>query len=82
MDMARGSAKYVELKKNETTTVRINLKDYSVRSPAIEPGVYSVLVTYGNQYGDNCFKGSLKSELHNLVVVSRQTDSDGGSLRL
>jgi hypothetical protein len=69
IDMSPGYAKYTELNENETMKVRINLKDYQLPSERLKPGVYSISVTYRNQYGTNCFKGTLESELHDLVLV-------------
>ncbi len=69
IDMSPGYAKYTELKENETMKVRINLKDYQLPSERLKPGVYSISVTYRNQYGTNCFKGTLKSKLHDVVLV-------------
>jgi len=62
--------KYVELAKGQQFAVEINLKDFELQSKTPEPGVYSVQVTYRNQYGDNCFIGTLKGELQGLVLVN------------
>lgn len=68
ISFSKNSMKYIELKKGEQTSVRINLIDYDLPHETLKAGLYSVLVTYRNQYGEDCFKGTVTSQPLNLVL--------------
>ncbi|MDQ3491024.1 MAG: hypothetical protein M3449_08165 [Acidobacteriota bacterium] len=67
--LSQDSMKYIELKKGEETLVKINLTDFVPENYSLKPGVYSVIITYRNQYGENCFRGTLESKSLNLVLI-------------
>jgi hypothetical protein len=76
-DFAGKSLKYIELGKGEEYVVNINLKEYLPSRVRLEQGGYSVSVVYQNQYGEDCFRGTLESDLLALSLVkgtSRGTD--------
>ena len=68
IDIPRYASTYIELKKGEKTVVRINLSDYLSPITSLKAGVYSVSVLYGNQYGENCFRGTLESNSLSLSL--------------
>lgn len=68
ISLSKDSMKYIELAKGEEFTVRLNLKDYFPSDAAIKAGNYDVSVTYRNQYGENCFRGSVESNTLNLYL--------------
>ncbi len=71
VEIPRDSMLYIELKKGETHTVTFDLQDLisledlkkKLKDNAIDikNSEYKVAVIYRNQYGDNCFKGKLRS---------------------
>lgn len=68
VDFSSDSLKYIELKKGEETAVRINLMDFAPPNCSLKSGIYSVSIIYRNQYGENCFKGTLESNSLNLSL--------------
>jgi hypothetical protein len=61
VSLSRNSFKYLRLQKGDKYAVILNLKDFLPNDHRLEEGVYNLSVTYLNQYGENCFKGSLES---------------------
>jgi hypothetical protein len=60
ISLLRKNIKYVELKKGDEFRLGINLKDFVPST--LKPGDYEVSITYFNQYGEDCFQGTLESK--------------------
>ncbi len=69
ISLSQDSIKYFTLGKDETYTVRLNLKDFLLENYSLKSGSYDVTVIYFNQYGEDCFKGRLKSNPEKLTVA-------------
>lgn len=61
ISIAKNSENYIELEKGERHEITVNLKDIIPSTTQLKSDVYSISVTYRNQYGNNCFKGQVKS---------------------
>ncbi len=68
ISISKNSEKYIELEKGGKYEITINLKDIIPQTTQLKNDVYSVSVTYRNQYGDNCFKGQIKSNVIQVVL--------------
>jgi hypothetical protein len=60
VSLSKDSMKYIKLKKGDEYATRINVKDFVPEDFSLKPGIYKVSVIYRNQYGEDCFKGSLE----------------------
>jgi len=61
----RGNKNYVALSSKEGFSFFLNAGKLI---PVIEKGVYKLKLLYGNQYGEECFKGELKSNTLDIVI--------------
>ena len=61
VSLSKDALKYIELKKGDVHVVHLPLKDFIPSEYTIKPGAYDIVVRYRNQYGENCFKGSVES---------------------
>ena len=68
ISFSKDSMKYIELKPGEQTSISISLLDYDLPLDTLKEGLYSVLVTYRNQYGEGCFKGTVSSLPLDLIL--------------
>lgn len=66
IDLSEKSMKYVELKKGDEYAVSLSLKNFLPADYRLKPGAYSVSVIYRNQYGKDCFKGTVESNTISL----------------
>lgn len=69
VSLSKDSIKYIELQKGETHSVKINLKEFLPPNVSFKPETYKVSVKYRNQYGENCFKGTLESNSVDLHLT-------------
>jgi hypothetical protein len=69
IDFGPGQPRCIDLGPGETHTTEANVG--RLLPGGLEPGRYSMAVTYHNQYTDDCFRGVLHS---NPVVVDLATD--------
>lgn len=65
------SMKYVTLKKGEKRELQINLAELIPDSTQVKEGHYNVSVGYNNQYGTDCFKGSVTSNEVQLYLQNQ-----------
>lgn len=66
---SRDSMKYVVLRKDAEFSVLLNIKDFLVSATSLKPDNYSVSITYRNSYGEDCFKGSIESNILSLNLA-------------
>jgi len=67
-DFPTGALECVELRTGETVRTSVNLASTVASHTRLEPGRYALSATYHNQYGEDCFKGSVESEPVELVL--------------
>ena len=65
-----GEVQYVTLAPGELVGISIPLKDVVTD---LHAGKYTLMVEYHNQYGENCFQGTLASNTIDIVVADRMT---------
>ncbi len=66
---------YVKLEKGKNHVVRINLED--VLKERLGVGEYNVSVLYKNQYGTDCFKGRINSNIISIKIVRNPNGKTG-----
>jgi urease beta subunit len=71
IDFSPGGMRYLELGPGHQRDVAVN--PARLLTTPLQPGGYSVAVTYHNQYGEDCFHGTLQS---NPVTVEIGSGSD------
>lgn len=64
IDFGPNAPGYFELRPSDSRSIEVNVG--RLLTSALQLGLYSVSVTYHNQYGDRCFRGSVKS---NTIMV-------------
>jgi len=64
----RGPLDYVALAPGESFTLRL---DVARLAPSLAPGTYSVSLVYRNQYGQDCFKGQLRSDTIAVTLAEK-----------
>jgi len=69
VDFPARQLRYVELEKNEFFGIQIDLATF-LTTPLRE-GRYQISATYHNQYGENCFQGSVSSPPISVTVKNR-----------
>jgi hypothetical protein len=62
IDLAPRSARYIALKGGEKYELTLDLADLVGDRVKLRSGTYTVTLTYSNQYGEACFKGSVASK--------------------
>ena len=70
IDLVRDDIVYVTLDAGETFDVEVDLSEIMDPPRRVRPGDYSLRATYHNQYGENCFTGSVQSEPIQLTLAS------------
>lgn len=71
----RGPLDYVTLGPGETFSFRLNAIKLLT---ALHPGTYKVSLTYRNQYGQDCFKGTVESNTITIPVPRETPEKIGG----
>jgi hypothetical protein len=61
IDFFEGSIRYVALSPGQIFSLEVDIAEIIVFPEQLTPGNYSISVTYHNQYGENCFRGVLRS---------------------
>lgn len=67
ISLSKDAMKYITLKREESYLVPLDLVDFLPTDGRLQPGSYSVSVTYQNQYGEDCFKGKVES---NTIILT------------
>jgi hypothetical protein len=62
VDLDPSLVKYREIGPGASFSTTLNLIDFLGDRSQLQPGEYSLLVTYSNQYGTDCFKGTVSSQ--------------------
>jgi hypothetical protein len=71
VDLDPSTIRYRELAPAASFAAVLDLVVFAGKLADIPPGEYSVTVTYSNQYGNDCFKGSVTSPTVKIVVPRR-----------
>jgi hypothetical protein len=69
ISLSKDSMKYIELRKGKEYRVKLDLKDFLPEKYSLKSGAYNVSVVYRNQYGEDCFKGSLETNTITLHLT-------------
>lgn len=63
--------RYIILNPKEMFGIKINLSEIF---PKLKPGKYKIKIQYNNQYGKDCFKGSIEAK-NKLTIVIAEPDN-------
>jgi len=69
---------YLDLQSDEAFSVQINASEFIPRD--LQEGSYRITLTYHNEYGENCFKGTKVTEGVWLKIVDDPADDVEGSI--
>lgn len=62
------SIKYIELNKDEKFDFQVDLAGIVSFAEELKEGNYTISLVYHNQYGESCFKGSIRSNSINVEI--------------
>lgn len=72
IDFGPAPVKYVALRPGQQHDVKLNLNSFVPAQTRMSPGRYSISLVYHNQYGVDCFKGSLSSNAIQVTLFESQ----------
>jgi hypothetical protein len=73
-----GSWQYLELEPNESFTTQVDVSDLLPSN--LEEGLYEISLTYHNEYGENCFKGTMTTEGAWFSIIEEPVENVAGSI--
>ena len=76
-DLGRNGERYFELAAGEARSLVVDI--WPLLTTALQPGAYSLRATYHNQYGRDCFRGTLTSNVVAIEVAAKVASRRGAA---